>query len=86
MPDESSLQAAIHEAVSLHAHDPAWARAFAQERDRLRAIAPDAFGAIEHIGSTAVPGLVAKPIIDIPAAVDSLAGVDALIDRLCANG
>jgi GrpB-like predicted nucleotidyltransferase (UPF0157 family) len=84
--DASSLNAAIHEAVSLHAHDPAWAWAFALERDRLQAIVPGVFVAIEHIGSTAVPGLVAKPVIDILAAVASLAEVDALIDRLCSNG
>jgi len=42
--------------------------------------------AIEHIGSTAVPGLAAESIIDIMAAVASLDGVDRLIDRLCDNG
>ncbi len=81
-----SLAAAINEEVSLHAHDPAWAEAFELERDRLRALLPEAFGAIEHIGSTAVPGLVAKPIIDIMAAVDSLDNVEVLIERLCDNG
>ena len=80
------LAAAINEEVSLSAHDPKWAEAFELERDRLRALLPGAFVAIEHIGSTAVPGLVAKPIIDIMAAVDSLDDVDTLVDRLCDNG
>ncbi|MFL6700152.1 MAG: GrpB family protein [Vitreoscilla sp.] len=86
MSDEQSLAAAICEEVSLRTHDPAWAQDFEKERDRLQALVPGAFDAIEHIGSTAVPGLLAKPIIDIMAAVDSLDGVNALIERLCDNG
>ena len=86
MTDEESLAAAIHEDVALHAHDPAWMRVFEQERDRLQSLLPGTFLAIEHIGSTAVAGLVAKPIVDLLAAVESLDDVDALIDRLCENG
>ena len=47
---------------------------------------PGAFVAIEHIGSTAVTGLIAKPIVDLMAAVASWQGVDAMVDRLCQNG
>ena len=86
LSDEQSLLAAIHEDVQLREHDPAWARAFEQECDRLAALLPDAFLALEHIGSTAIPGLAAKPIIDILAGVASLDGADALIARLCENG
>ena len=86
MSDEQSLAAAVNEPVALCAHDPAWAQAFELERDRLRALLPGAFVAIEHIGSTAVPGLAAKSIIDIMAAVESLEGVETLIERLCDNG
>src|SRR5579862_7316667 len=78
--DEQSLAAAIHEEVALSAHDPAWAQAFELERARLQALLPGVFLVIEHIGSTAVPGLVAKPVIDLLAAVESLDGVDVLID------
>jgi GrpB-like predicted nucleotidyltransferase (UPF0157 family) len=46
-------------------HDPRWAQAYAREAARIRA----AFGArpaeIAHVGSTAVPGLAAKPILDV---------------------
>ncbi|MEO6451834.1 MAG: GrpB family protein [Burkholderiaceae bacterium] len=84
--DERSLVAAINEEVSLHPHDPAWAQVFELERNRLQSMLPGCFLAIEHIGSTAIPGLVAKPIVDIMAAVRSLEGVDALIERLCDNG
>jgi GrpB-like predicted nucleotidyltransferase (UPF0157 family) len=86
LSDEQSLAAAINEEVSLRAHDAAWAQVFELERDRLQAIAPGAFLSIEHIGSTAVPGLLAKPIVDIMAAVGSLDGVDSVIERLCGHG
>ena len=84
--DQQSLAAAVNEEIALGAHDPAWAQAFELERARLQALLPGVFLAIEHIGSTAVPGLVAKPVIDLLAAVDSLDGVGVLIDQLCENG
>jgi GrpB-like predicted nucleotidyltransferase (UPF0157 family) len=52
-------------------YDPGWPAQFEQERDRLRMALGSAI-AIEHIGSTAVPGLAAKPIIDLLLAVRSL--------------
>jgi GrpB-like predicted nucleotidyltransferase (UPF0157 family) len=56
--------------VEIVDHDPAWSQRFATHARRIR----DALGAtarrIEHIGSTAVPGLAAKPIIDILLVVD----------------
>jgi len=66
--------------VEIVAYDPAWPAAFAAERERL---APLLAGAeIHHIGSTAVPGLGAKPIIDMIALVDSY---EAPIGRLVAQ-
>ncbi len=54
-------------------YDPAWPAAFEAERALLaRVLAPWLAGPIEHVGSTAVPGLAAKPVIDIMAAVESL--------------
>jgi GrpB-like predicted nucleotidyltransferase (UPF0157 family) len=51
--------------ITLVEWTPAWAERFEQERDRIRgALGARALG-IEHIGSTAVPGLAAKPIVDI---------------------
>ena len=59
--------------IELVACDPAWPRKFAAERLLLAsALAPWLAGPIEHIGSTAVPQLVAKPVIDIMAAVQTL--------------
>jgi ribonuclease-3 len=65
-------QALLDEPVSVEPHDPRWAALAAEEIARLRgALGPDA--RVEHIGSTAVPGLVAKPIIDLLAGVPDLA-------------
>ena len=54
-------------------YDASWPARFAEEREALtRVLSPWLAGPIEHIGSTAVPGLAAKPVIDIMAAVASL--------------
>ena len=53
--------------------DPGWPAAFRQERERLlEVLAPWLAGPIEHVGSTAVAGLPAKPVIDVMAAVADL--------------
>ena len=57
-------------------YDPAWPRRFAAERERLAAALGDRALRIEHIGSTSVPGLAAKPIVDILVEVRSLDRVD----------
>ncbi|HYD08558.1 MAG TPA: GrpB family protein [Acidimicrobiales bacterium] len=60
-------------------HDPAWAAAFERERVRLEAALSGVLvQPIEHIGSTSIPGLGAKPIIDAPAVVGRIEDVDAL--------
>lgn len=67
-------------------YDPAWAEAFALDRTRiLEALAPRSV-AVEHIGSTSVPGLAAKPIVDALVGLDSLAEADAVIPPLTALG
>jgi GrpB-like predicted nucleotidyltransferase (UPF0157 family) len=83
---EDSLSRAIGEDVHLVPHDPRWAAQFVAERDRLFDLLPDRFAAIEHIGSTAVPGFPAKPVIDLLAGVSSMAEADALLAPLCAYG
>ena len=45
-------------------YDPEWPRLFAEEASRLSAVWAEQLAAVHHIGSTAVPGLAAKPIID----------------------
>jgi len=53
-------------------YDPAWPAMFEQERVAVKAALGDLVLAIEHMGSTAVPGLAAKPIIDLLVGVRSL--------------
>ena len=61
-------------AIVIHAYDAAWPGAFEAERRVLLGAIGGALGAIEHVGSTAVPGLAAAPIIDV------LAGLHAKAD------
>ncbi|MCQ4297670.1 GrpB family protein [Pseudomonas stutzeri] len=86
MTEEESLLAAIHEEVKLHAYQASWPRAYDLERDRLLSLFPDTFQEIQHIGSTAVPGLSAKPIIDMLAGVQSIATAERLALPLCQSG
>lgn len=63
-----------------------WPRLFLAQRDTLlSAFAPVAVD-IEHIGSTAVPGLAAKPVIDILVGAASLADIESRIPALVAAG
>ncbi len=50
-------------------YDPAWPGRFAAERARIREALGAAAGIVEHIGSTAVPGLAAKPVVDVVVTV-----------------
>lgn len=86
MTDAESLQAAIHEDVALQAYDPRWPALFEAEQARLLSLFPGEFIAIERMGSTAVPGLAAKPVIDILGGVASMAAARALVALLCAEG
>lgn len=86
MPEEESLHAAIHEEVRLHPYDPSWPDEFALERKRLDFLLPGVFREIEHIGSTAVPGMPAKPIIDLLVGVESLGPAKSLAEHICASG
>jgi len=61
--------------IALSDYDPAWPDLFERERLLLaEQLAAWLTGPIEHIGSTAVPGLCAKPVVDIMAGVPTLEG------------
>jgi len=63
------------EAISIAPHDSTWADKFERERALLgEAIGPWVVDGIHHVGSTAVPGLDAKPTIDILVGIESLEG------------
>jgi GrpB-like predicted nucleotidyltransferase (UPF0157 family) len=59
--------------IAIAAYDPTWPAQFEAEATRLRATLRDEpIAGLEHFGSTAIPGLAAKPIIDILVAVPSV--------------
>jgi len=66
--------------------DPFWPALYESEARRLARDLGAALRALEHIGSTAVPGLAAKPVLDIMAAVDSLEEADARLPALAGSG
>ena len=66
--------------------DPRWPAMFEEEAALLRRVLGEVVKQVHHIGSTAVPGLVAKPIIDILVEVKNLAALDASNDAMRAIG
>jgi dephospho-CoA kinase len=70
----------------LSAADPAWPAQASRLSARLRAAAPDDILGVDHIGSTAVPGLDAKDILDLQLTVRDLATADRLDPLLAAAG
>jgi GrpB-like predicted nucleotidyltransferase (UPF0157 family) len=76
-----------HTPVMLSPYDPRWATSFTEQRARLATLlAPWLAGPLEHIGSTAVPGLPAEPVVDILAQVASLDGRAGITEALTAEG
>ena len=63
--------------------DPAWPERFAEIRDTIAPVLRDVARAIEHVGSTSVPGLAAKPVIDLDVIV---AGEDDLPEAIARLG
>jgi GrpB-like predicted nucleotidyltransferase (UPF0157 family) len=72
--------------IELAEYDPEWPRLYEREAERIgRALGPSALR-IEHVGSTSVPGLAAKPLIDIVLVVADTTDEDAYVPQLEAAG
>ncbi len=83
----NGLPAWAAEPVHIADADPAWALRGEQERDQLEALlARWLIEHVEHIGSTSIPGLAAKPIIDLQAPVTDLADPQPLVAALQQHG
>lgn len=82
------MPAWAYEKAEVCEHDPRWASRARAEGESLTALlAPWLVDGVEHIGSTSVPGLAAKPIVDVMASVTDLDLVVAeASDRLGADG
>ncbi|ALB62745.1 hypothetical protein AFK62_09635 [Cronobacter condimenti 1330] len=72
--------------ITLEPYDPAWPARFDEEAQRVRATLGAVARIVHHIGSTSVPGLAAKPVIDMLLEVSSLAALDACNARMQALG
>jgi GrpB-like predicted nucleotidyltransferase (UPF0157 family) len=72
--------------VELAEYDPKWPRVFEEQAARIRTALGDRIRLLEHAGSTSVPGLAAKPIVDIVLAVPDSAEEAAYVPPLEAIG
>lgn len=72
--------------LEIRPYEPAWAAQFESERERLEAALGPLAVRIDHHGSTSVPGLAAKPVIDIQVSVRSLQPLAAYGEPLAALG
>ncbi len=72
--------------ITVLEYDPRWKQDYQEERKKIADILKENALAIYHIGSTSVPGLAAKPIIDIMAAVRSLEQVDSVAESFSEIG
>jgi GrpB-like predicted nucleotidyltransferase (UPF0157 family) len=72
----------MSEPVFVVPYDPKWPSLFTLERSRVEAVLGSWAQAIEHVGSTAVPGLDAKPVIDLMVGVRDVRNADRCIRPL----
>ncbi len=72
--------------IHLAPYDPEWPRLYEREAARIRATLGDRVRVVEHVGSTSVPGLSAKPVIDIVLAVPDSADEPSYVPDLEAGG
>jgi GrpB-like predicted nucleotidyltransferase (UPF0157 family)/GNAT superfamily N-acetyltransferase len=72
--------------VTIVDYDPQWAQLFEREAARIRSVLAERALRIEHVGSTSVPGLPAKPVIDIVLVVTDSADEAAYVSVLAAAG
>ena len=75
--DERAQRMADATRVTLEPHNPDWARMAQDEAARLKAVLGDALLAVHHMGSTSIPGIAAKPTVDLMPTVTSLEALEA---------
>ncbi len=79
-------EVSVHRTIIVVDYDPAWSAQFEGLRSNIVSAVGDIAVGVEHVGSTSVPGLAAKPVIDIDLVVATAAHVPAAICRLSALG
>jgi GrpB-like predicted nucleotidyltransferase (UPF0157 family) len=81
-PRHPSLDDRFDPAVRIVDHDPAWADLAALEIRRLEAAVGEGAVRIDHVGSTAVPGQAAKPIVDLQLSVADIGARELYVEPL----
>lgn len=76
----------LNSTVTLAEYDPEWPRLFEREAAQIHEVLGDLVLVLEHVGSTSVPGLCAKPIVDILLVVPDSAAEDRYLPQLEAAG
>lgn len=91
--DAEIAAARISEAIPLHnatielaPYDPDWSTMYADQERKIRAALGNTALVLEHVGSTAIPGISAKPTIDVLLAVKNSADEHAYVPALEAQG
>jgi GrpB-like predicted nucleotidyltransferase (UPF0157 family) len=72
----------VVEPVHIVTYDPSWPAIFAEERNRILEAVRQWVEKVEHIGSTAIPGLDAKPVIDLMAGLKSMTDASSCVEPL----
>jgi GrpB-like predicted nucleotidyltransferase (UPF0157 family) len=80
------LQYRPGQSIILAPHDASWAADFETEAAAVRTALGEVLLALHHIGSTAIPGIAAKPVIDMLAVVSGVGVLDRRADTLVALG
>ena len=92
LTDDEIAQAAIGEPIRLNGpvelqeSDPSWATLYSREEGRIRSVLGAKALVVEHVGSTSVPGLAAKPIIDVVLSVADSSDEESYVPALEAEG
>lgn len=73
-------------AVRLLPHDPQWAELASAEAVRLIEVSDSVLTSVVHVGSTSIPGIAAKPIVDLLGVATDLASLDAIRPKVEALG
>ncbi|HVW48426.1 MAG TPA: GrpB family protein [Solirubrobacterales bacterium] len=81
-PRHPSLDERLDPALRIVEYDPAWPEMAAAEIARIAAAVGEAAVRIDHVGSTAVPGLAAKPIVDLQLSVADIADRSLYVEQL----
>jgi len=77
MADDREARRTDATEVWLEPHNPDWPRMADAEAARLKATLGDVLVAVHHMGSTSIPGIAAKPIVDLMPTVTSLVALEA---------